>query len=169
MAFMNTHGLIFLFVVVLLEYLNAPGLPAGLVFPAAGVWVAASGGSFTLALGISVAAGVSASMVLYLLGRAGGPPLLNRFRKKSPRLRLYIDKYVGKMRNNARATVFIARFVPVVRTLIGLPAGVIGMDVKNYVLFSTLGILLWNASLMLAGYFFGDLLFSTESIGAAGR
>ncbi|MDL2285726.1 DedA family protein [Desulfovibrio sp. OttesenSCG-928-F07] len=160
LAFMNEHGMIFLCLVVFLEYLNMPGLPAGLVFPAAGVWVASAGESFILALLLSVIAGMLASMVLYIAGRIGGPPLLNKFRKRSASMRLTIDRYVGKMRTHANKTAFIARFIPVLRTFIGLPAGAIGMDIKSYVIFSSLGILGWNATLMLAGYFFGDLIFS---------
>ena len=38
--YFSTYGLIFLFIIVFLEYMNLPGLPAGIIMPAAGILIA---------------------------------------------------------------------------------------------------------------------------------
>ena len=37
--YLSQYGLIFIFIIVFLEYLNLPGLPAGIIMPLAGVWI----------------------------------------------------------------------------------------------------------------------------------
>ena len=44
------YGYYFLFLIVFLEYLNLPGLPAGIIMPAAGILIASQQGSFVVAL-----------------------------------------------------------------------------------------------------------------------
>ena len=48
--YMQDYGIIFLFIIVYLEYLNLPGLPAGIIMPAAGFLVATSNINFILCL-----------------------------------------------------------------------------------------------------------------------
>lgn len=57
---------------------------------------------------------------------------------------------------NARVATFAARFLPVIRHLISLPAGVFGMRLAPFVLLTGLGSALWCAVLVGAGYFFGE-------------
>ncbi|NEQ28643.1 MAG: DedA family protein, partial [Microcoleus sp. SIO2G3] len=52
--------------------------------------------------------------------------------------------------------VLIGRLIPGVRTLISLPAGISGMNLPIFLLFSTIGTLLWTTLLTAAGYFLGD-------------
>lgn len=57
---------------------------------------------------------------------------------------------------NARLATFVGRFLPVIRHLISLPAGVFGMPLLPFVLLTGLGSALWCAVLVGAGYFFGE-------------
>jgi hypothetical protein len=52
--------------------------------------------------------------------------------------------------------VFIGRMVPVVRSLISIPAGVSGMPIVKFTLYTAAGSLVWNTALILAGYALGD-------------
>lgn len=49
--------------------------------------------------------------------------------------------------------------IPMLRTMISVPAGVLKLNFIQYSIYSTLGIILWNSSLILSGYFFGDAVF----------
>lgn len=69
------YGLLIVFVVVFLEYLNLPGFPAGVILPFSGVW-AARGHSFLVTLLVTVAAGILGSILLYYVGKFGGSKLL---------------------------------------------------------------------------------------------
>jgi membrane protein DedA with SNARE-associated domain len=48
--------------------------------------------------------------------------------------------------------VFLGRLVPAIRTLISVPAGVLGMSLPRFLLFSILGTALWTGLLAVAGY-----------------
>ena len=66
--YLSQYGLIFIFIIVFLEYLNLPGLPAGIIMPLAGLWISRGEMNFLFVLILSVIAGVIGSWVLYFLG-----------------------------------------------------------------------------------------------------
>ena len=66
------YGALFIFLLVLLEYMNLPGLPAGIIMPLAGIWASKGKISFVTVMIITVLAGLLGSWLLYLLGRLGG-------------------------------------------------------------------------------------------------
>lgn len=57
---------------------------------------------------------------------------------------------------NARIATFVGRFLPVIRHLISLPAGVFGMHIPTFVILTAIGSTLWCTVLVGAGYFFGE-------------
>ena len=71
-GYFENYGAIAIFVIVLLEYLNLPGFPAGVIMPLAGIWAANGKLSFFMTMVISVAAGLVGSWILYFFGRFGG-------------------------------------------------------------------------------------------------
>ena len=150
-TFLNQYGLIFIFLIVFMEYLNLPGFPAGVILPACGAWITITQNSFFICYFVSILAGVLGSLILYFIGWYIGEPIINKICYKYPKMKLKMDKLKRGMIKRANYTVFIARLVPVVRTLVGFPAGVVKMNILNYLLFSMLGIALWNASLIIFG------------------
>ena len=153
-------GGIMIFLIVFLEYLNLPGLPAGIVMPLAGIWAAEGGIGFGWALLLSVLAGLCGSWVLYLLGRYGGDLVLNRYLKKHPKNREVIEKTMERIRNKGYLGLFFGKLIPMFRTIISIPAGIIKLNFLGYTIASTLGILVWNLVFIGAGYFFGDSVLS---------
>lgn len=65
------YGAFFIYLIVLLEYLNLPGFPAGVIMPLAGIWAAKGDISFPLVMVLTVLAGLTGSWLLYFLGRLG--------------------------------------------------------------------------------------------------
>jgi membrane-associated protein len=51
----------------------------------------------------------------------------------------------------------VSRFLPLIRTFCPFAAGVAAMDYRRYVIFDTIGALLWGSSLTMLGYFFGNI------------
>ncbi len=107
---------------------------------------------------VVVAAVIGAAVgaqVGYLLGRRFGPRLFrrpdSRFFKQEyvERTRVYLERY-----GPAKAVV-LARFVPVVRTLMNPLAGVAEIDARLFLLSNLVGALLWGAGVTVAGYFLG--------------
>ena len=60
------------------------------------------------------------------------------------------------LREKGCAGVFVSKLLPMVRTLISIPAGMVKMDFVRYTVSSVCGIFLWNLAFVGAGYFFGD-------------
>ncbi|MBV8063228.1 MAG: DedA family protein [Nevskia sp.] len=92
----------------------------------------------------------------YLLGRSLGRAVLLRY---GPYFLISERKYheaEALFLRNARLSTFLGRFLPVIRHLISLPAGVFGMPLLPFVLLTGLGSALWCAVLVSAGYFFGE-------------
>ncbi|MEG0157348.1 MAG: VTT domain-containing protein, partial [Anaerovoracaceae bacterium] len=57
---------------------------------------------------------------------------------------------------HGNSTVFFCRFVPIVRSLISIPAGMARMGLKQFFFYTTMGTLVWNSVLVLLGAFTGE-------------
>lgn len=150
------YGAFFIFLIVLLEYLNLPGFPAGVIMPLAGIWAARGEISFPMVLVISVAAGLAGSWALYLLGRIGGPKVMGAYFRKFPKHQPVIEEKMTMLREKGCIGVFVSKLLPMVRTIISIPAGMVQMNFMKYTISSVLGIFIWNLVFVGAGYYFGD-------------
>jgi len=92
MQYFARYGAVAIFVIVLLEYLNLPGFPAGIIMPMAGIWAAKGNIHFAAALVITVAAGLTGSLILYWLGYKGGELFLEKYLNKFPKQRPMIEQ-----------------------------------------------------------------------------
>ena len=158
MQYFARYGGIALFVILLLEYLNLPGFPAGIIMPMAGIWAAKGNIHFIPALIITVAAGLTGSLILYWLGYKGGELFLEKYLNKFPRQRPVIEQKLAWVREKGSVGIFLSKLIPMIRTLISIPAGVSKMNLLTYTVSSTLGICVWNLFFVGAGYFLGDMV-----------
>ena len=152
----HRYGLILVCAVIFCEYMNLPGFPAGLIMPLAGIWASQGEISFPMVMILSVAAGLTGSWALYLLGRTGGTRLLGWYFRKFPKQRPVIEEKIRFLREKGCVGVFVSKLLPMVRTLISIPAGMVKMNFVKYTVSSALGIFLWNLLFVGAGYFFGE-------------
>jgi membrane-associated protein len=101
-------------------------------------------------------AAVLGDNVGYWFGRKTGPPLFNRensllFKRKNLlAAKAFYDKHGGK-------TIILARFMPFIRTFAPIVAGAVEMDYRRFMIFNTVGGLLWGIGVTLAGYLLGGL------------
>lgn len=158
MQYFARYGGIAIFVIVLLEYMNLPGFPAGVIMPLAGIWAAKGNIHFIPALIITVAAGLTGSLILYWLGYKGGEIFLQKYLNKFPKQRPVIEEKLEWIREKGSMGIFLSKLIPMIRTLISIPAGVCKMNLVKYTVSSTLGICLWNLIFVGAGYFLGDVV-----------
>lgn len=150
------YGAFFIFLIVLLEYLNLPGFPAGVIMPLSGIWASQGEISFPLVMVLTVAAGLIGSWALYWLGRAGGDKVLGFYFRKFPKQKEAVESKIDMLREKGSVGVFVSKLLPMVRTIISIPAGMVKMDFVKYTISSCLGILIWNLVFVGAGYFFGE-------------
>ena len=96
------------------------------------------------------------SIIAYYVGYFGGRPILERWGRYffiSPNEIDAAERFFDRWGTWA---VFFGRLVPLVRTFVGIPAGVARMDIKVYTLYTFAGSAIWAAFLALCGYWLGD-------------
>jgi membrane-associated protein len=166
-SLINQFGVIGLCLIVFAE----SGLLVGIFLPGdsllftAGLLVATGVLHFPLWL-LCLLATVSAvvgDQTGYYLGRKAGPAVFRR-----PDSRLFKQQYVEKAyayfdRYGAR-TIVLARFVPIVRTLAPLVAGVGRMRYRTFVTYNVVGAVLWGTGVTVLGYYLGQLDFVAHNI-----
>ncbi|MBD5551051.1 MAG: DedA family protein [Lachnospiraceae bacterium] len=156
MEYFVKYGGVAIFVIVLLEYMNLPGFPAGVIMPLAGMWAAKGNIYFIPTILITVAAGLTGSLILYWIGYTGGELILTKYLNRFPKQRPAIERKLEWVRKRGSIGIFLSKLIPMIRTLISIPAGVSKMNLVSYTISSTLGILVWNLFFVGAGYFLGD-------------
>lgn len=133
-----------------------PPIPSELIMPLAGF--SAARGEFNLM--IVIIAGSTGSLLgallWYYIGRKIGAERLERWAAKHGRWLTLSPKEVEQScawfnRHGGKA-VFVGRLIPAVRTLISVPAGIAGMPLGSFLLYSAAGTILWTALLATAGY-----------------
>lgn len=106
---------------------------------------------------------IAGNLLGYWTGAKVGPRLFNR-----PDSKLFKTEYVVTTQNffekHGSRAIVLARFVPIVRSVITGLAGVARMDYKTYATYSTIGGILWVCSMTLAGYFLGSIPIIKENI-----
>lgn len=157
--YFTRYGAISIFVIVFLEYLNLPGFPAGIIMPLSGIMAAKGNINFFWVMVITVAAGLAGSLALYVLGWKGGELFLKAYIKKFPKQRETLEKNLEWVRQKGCIGVFVGKLLPMIRTIVSIPAGVIKMNLAKYIISSTCGILIWNFVFVGAGYVMGEKVF----------
>ncbi|GGM34415.1 DedA family protein [Promicromonospora citrea] len=143
-------------VAIALENLFPP-LPSEVILPLAGF--TASQGSLILwqVLVWTTAGSVVGAALLYGLGAWLGRDRLRSVVDRMPLVKLEdVDKAEDWFNRHGYWAVLIGRLIPIVRSLISIPAGVERMPVWRFLAFTTLGSGVWNTILVGAGYLLGD-------------
>lgn len=121
----------------------------------AGAFCATGEMSYPLLMALLIIAAVTGNTLNYYIGEAVGQRMFThdyRWINKDAlhRTHDFFEKHGGK-------TIILARFVPVVRTFAPFVAGVSDMTHTRFQLYNITGAVLWVASLVTAGYFFGNI------------
>lgn len=134
-----------------------PPVPSEVILPLAGFTAGQGRISLVAAILWTTAGSVAGALVLYFLGSWLGLERLRRIARRVPFVSVSdVDKADAWFDRHGDAAVFAGRMVPVVRSLISIPAGVSGMPIARFTLYTAAGSLVWNSALILAGYFLGE-------------
>jgi membrane protein DedA with SNARE-associated domain len=96
------------------------------------------------------------SLISYYMGSYLGRPFILKFGKFLLLEEEHLEWTEKWFKRRGNKTIFISRFVPVVRHLISIPAGVAKMPLRKFVLYTFLGATLWNLILLYAGFKLGS-------------
>ena len=133
-----------------------PPIPSELIMPLAG-FVAATGQLDPVLVVLAGTLGsVLGALPWYYAGRWLGEKRMCAFAARHGRWLTLDDKDLGSairwFERHGRAAVLLGRLVPTVRTLISLPAGMARMPLVPFLVYSSIGSLLWTSALTAAGY-----------------
>jgi membrane protein DedA with SNARE-associated domain len=133
-----------------LESMIAP-VPSEVVMPFAGYLIVQ--GQFTVlgAILASSAGTILGSLAGYYMGKLGGYPLVHRFGRYLLLDPEHLEITVKWFEKHGNATIFFCRFVPIVRHLISIPAGVGNMNLLKFSLYTLIGGTMWNTFLLWLG------------------
>ncbi|MGX6449705.1 DedA family protein [Patulibacter sp. S7RM1-6] len=102
-------------------------------------------------------AAILGNVVGYEIGRRAGPALFTRPDSKLFR-RDHLDRSHVFFEKYGPITVFLARFVPIVRTFIAVVAGAVSMNLRVFVVWSVIGAVAWTSGIILLGHLTAYLL-----------
>ena len=131
-----------------------PFLPGDSLLFAAGAFSALGSFNIVVLLALLWLAAILGDSVNYWLGRYFGQAIINNRRipinqEHIERTRKFYEKYGGK-------TIFLARFMPIIRTFAPFVAGLGKMDYRKFIYYNIAGGFTWVFGFTLLGYFFGN-------------
>ena len=157
---MNQYGYFGIFILIFIENIFPP-IPSEVVLLLGGFMTTKSDLILPLMILFSTLGSVVGAIVLYYIGK-----ILNK-----ERLKKIVSGKVGKILRlktsdiekadhwfdtKGNKTVFFCRFIPVVRSLISIPAGMAEMPMIKFLVYTTVGSLIWNAVLLVLGNRVGE-------------
>jgi membrane-associated protein len=160
----GTASYIILFLIVFAEtgLVFVPFLPGDSLLFAAGAFAAL--GSFNVygLLFLLLVAAVAGDTVNYWIGHFFGQKIID-----NPHIPFINQKHIDETqefyKKHGGKTIFLARFVPIVRTFAPFVAGVGKMDYKKFLEYNMTGGLVWVFGFTLLGFFFGNIPFVKEN------
>lgn len=153
-SIIGSTGYIGVFLLMIAESMVLP-VPSEAVMPFAGyLWFQ---GTFSLPLIIiaSTLGSIVGSLISYWIGAKGGRLFVSKFGKYLLLNEHHLDKTEAFFSRFGEKTIFISRFIPVVRHLISIPAGTGKMKLPKFIIYTAIGSALWNTALTYCGYLLG--------------
>jgi membrane protein DedA with SNARE-associated domain len=146
------YPVVFLF--IMLESTLVP-IPSELVMPFAGFMASQGKFSLPVILVINSVGALVGSGICYWIGVVGGKPFLVKYGKYFLVGQHEIARTEAFFARHGAKTILIGRFLPVIRHIISVPAGIARMPLPGFFLQTFLGSTIWGGVLILLGYYVG--------------
>ncbi len=159
-SIMNKFGYFGVFFLIAIENIFPP-IPSEVILLFGGFMTTYSKINIIGVIIASTLGSLVGALILYYIGKILNKERLKKIVKgkvgKILRLKAKdIDKADEWFDTKGNKTVFFCRFVPILRSLISIPAGMSEMPMPKFLLYTTVGSAIWNAVLTIAGSIVGD-------------
>ncbi|OFX42662.1 MAG: hypothetical protein A2046_17045 [Bacteroidetes bacterium GWA2_30_7] len=149
--FIAETGYLSIFILMVLESMIAP-VPSEAVMPFAGFLIVEGQFTFTGVIFFSTLGSIIGSLISYYIGAWGGRPFVLKFGKYLLLDKSHLELTEKFFSKRGELTIFVSRFIPVVRHFISIPAGMGRMNIFKFIIYTILGAGLWNSFLTYIGY-----------------
>ena len=141
-------------------------IPSELILLLSGFNVSIGNFGFISALIATTIGSLAGALFLYFMGYAFSEERLERLVSKYGK---YVGLYVKDLQKTATwferhgaQLVFFGRLIPLIRSLVSIPAGLTKMKMSKFIIFTTLGSGIWNSIWLTLGFYLGDKWSSAE-------
>lgn len=154
--FVSVYGLWVVFFVVFLEVAGLPFIPGETALITAAALASQGKGSIVAIVLLAFAAAVLGALASYLAGRRWGTEALQRSSWLERHTKKMLERGQEFFRKHGSKAVFLGRFVPVVRALLGWMAGIGEMNFAKFMVWNVLGAAAWSSLVGLLAYYLGQ-------------
>jgi membrane protein DedA with SNARE-associated domain len=159
-GFISQFGYVAVSALIFLENIFPP-IPSELILPLSGFLVTKTSMTLPLVIVAATVGSVVGAYILYGIGRLLSQERLEGFFDTKPMRMLGfhsddVAKAIDWFDRKGQITVLICRCIPVVRSLISIPAGTAKMNLALFAVYTLVGSLVWNTILCTLGFWAGD-------------
>lgn len=150
-ALISKYGIGVTLIMIILEYACFP-LPSEILLPLTGYVASFKNFNLLLLIFLSSIAGLIGCLVCYLLGYLLGEGIIKKISKNTS-IKTKIEKTKKLYFRNKKLYLSVGRLVPICRTYISFFSGIYKDRIIEFVMFSIIGIFVWNSILISVGYY----------------
>lgn len=157
---MNNYGYLGVFLLILIENIFPP-IPSEVILLFGGFMTTYTSLNVLGMIMSSILGSVLGALILYKIGTIFNKDTLKKLihTRLGKFLRINdkeIDSSFNYFQTKGEKTIFFCRFIPLIRSFISVPAGINKMNITKFMIYTTLGSLIWNVVLITLGHIVGN-------------
>lgn len=145
-----------------------PPIPSEVIMPLAGVHAAQQNQSLAGMIMAGTAGAMTGNIFWFLLAWKLGLDRFEQFLVRYGRILTMDEAEIARGRmlfdRHGGGIVGVGRVIPTVRSLISVPAGLVRMNIRTFMLYSSIGTFLWTMGLAIAGYLLGNRFSEIDEV-----
>lgn len=149
---LSSHNIYIIFIIMFLESLNLTGIPSTIILPDIGILISLNNLSIIKILLLTIFASILGNIVFYFISYKFGSKIYDYLYNKFPKLQKCFDKAMNMSNKYGTKICLFGRLIPSIRSWISLVAGIFKVKLRDFLLYSSIGIFIWDILLILVGY-----------------
>ena len=154
-VFLYKYGIKAVCFIILIEYACFP-ISSEIVLPLSGAITKLNNFNLPVLIILSVICGILGSLFCYFIGKFLGNKCIAFLTQTFPKSKKAFDASYNFFDKFGNKAILIARLIPLCRTYISFIAGILNQPILTFIIYSSLGITLWNTVLLSLGYYLGS-------------